>query len=142
MAPDPLEDRSWVPQVAERRLSDIETTLSILASSIASPNRPFDSLVDRRLVDEALDVGWRELIDLVGEPQIQQALLDRLVDVCEQTIDIWQRADLPRPYEQTLQRLATSILELGEEMFIADDHDPEATEDDPRSTYRVPWWLG
>lgn len=142
MAPDPLDDRSWVPQVAERRVSDIEATLAALASWIASPNRQFDLLVERRLVDEVLDVGWRELIDLVRQPEIQQELLDRLVDVCEQGIDIWQRADLPRPYEQTLQTLASSILELDEEVFIADDYDPEADEDDPRSTYRVPWWLG
>lgn len=34
-----------------------------------------------------------------------------------------------------------SILDLDEEVFIADDYDAEADEDDSMSTYRVPWWL-
>lgn len=55
--------------------------------------------------------------------------------------DPWRFADLPRQHAQTIEGLVFSILDLDEEVFIADDYDAEADEDDSMSTYRVPWWL-
>ena len=142
MACEPQGSRTWVPDLAERRLSAVESTLSVIAGWDAGSRRHDDDLpIEPRVVDEALDVGWHELRELLTDPQIPRELLDRLVDVCEEAVDLWWARDLPRRYERTVEALAFSILDLEEELFIPLDYDPEADDDDPKGTYTLPWWL-
>ena len=137
----PPENRSWVVPLIEQRLDAIEEVLSAFAAWVASPTRDTDLLMDPRLVDQALDVGWRELIDLIPGAKVDGDTLEDLAEVCEQAVDLFDSRELPRPYENILEALLSSMLELEEGVFIPHDYDPEADDDDPRSSYRIPWWM-